>query len=235
MNAATLGVIVTLLAAFEQARPARFPEPPPLNPGTSSIHGRVIDALTGKAIEGAEVRLIDTTIEQEKKEMAGRTVMTRSFTRSGKTLTGGDGSYTFDGIRAGAYRLLVTHRMYLLSCMAPAALRSQCDVITVDSDQRVADANMSLTPGGIIRGRVLDKDGQPIEGGQVKAEVDQPLQGANTATTGADGRFEITSVPPGQMLIRVDPPGGRPAWHRTMYYPGVHSRAHCHRHRPGHC
>ena len=148
----------------------------------------------------------------------------RSFTRSGKTLTGSDGSYAFDGIRAGAYRLLVTHRMYLLSCMAPAALRSQCDVITVDTDQRVADANVSLTPGGIIRGRVLDKDGQPIEGSLVKAEVDQPLQGANTATTGADGRFEITSVPPGQMLIRVDPTRGRPAWHRTMYYPGVHSR-----------
>ena len=105
--------------------------------------------------------------------------------------------------------------------MAPAAVRGQCDVITVDTDQRVADANMSLTPGGIIRGRVLDKDGQPLEGGLVKAEVDQPLQGANTATTGADGRFEITSVPPGQMLIRVDPPAGPPALHRTMYYPGV--------------
>jgi hypothetical protein len=112
--------------------------------------------------------------------------------------------------------------------MAPAAVRGQCDVITVDTDQRVADANMSLTPGGIVRGRVLDKDGQPLEGGLVKAEVDQPLQGANTATTDADGRFEITSLPPGQMLIRVDPPGGRPAWHRTMYYPGVPRRDEAH-------
>ena len=184
----------------------------------------MIDALSGKPIEGAEVRLVDTTIEQETKEIAGRTVTRRSFTRSGKTLTGIDGSYTFDGIQAGAYRLLVTHRMYLLSCMATAAIRAQCNVITVDTDQRVADANISLTPGGIIRGRVLDKEGQPIVGGQVKVEVEQPLQGANTATTGADGRFEITSVPPGQMLIRVDPTRGGPAWHRTMYYPGVHSR-----------
>ena len=218
-SAIELSIILT-----QQPLATRSPEPPPLNPGTSSIHGRVIDALTGKPIEGAEVRLVDTTVEQEKKDSAGRTVTTRSFTRSGKTLTASDGRYTFDGIRAGAYRLLVTHRMYLLSCMAPAAVRGQCDVITVDTDQRVADANMSLTPGGIIRGRVLDKDGQPLEGGLVKVEVDQPLQGANSATTGADGRFEISSVPPGQMLVRVDPPAGPPAFHRTMYYPGVPTR-----------
>src|SRR5688572_19491895 len=95
---AVLAAAVTLFTAFEQTRPAGIPEPPPLHPGTSSIHGRVTDALTGKPIEGAEVRLIDTTVEHEKKEIAGRTVTTRSFTRSGKTLTGSDGKYGFDGI-----------------------------------------------------------------------------------------------------------------------------------------
>jgi protocatechuate 3,4-dioxygenase beta subunit len=222
---AVLVIAVTLLAPVQQERPGRVPEPPPLNPGTSSIHGRVIDALTGKPIEGAGVRLVDTTMERETTEVAGRrTVTTRAFTRSSTTLTDSNGRYAFDGIRAGAYRLLVTHRMYLLSCMPPAAIRAQCDAITVDTDQRMADANVSLTPGGVIRGRLLDKNGQPIAGAYVKAEVEQPLQGANTAVTGADGRFEITSVPPGAMLIRVDPPGSRPTWHRTMYYPGVHLR-----------
>ena len=220
---AALVIAATLLAAFEQAQAPMFPEPPPLNTGTSSIRGRVIDAMTGKPIEGAEVRLVDTASVEE---IRNSKVWTRSSARANKTLTGSDGSYAFDGIRDGVYRLFATHRMYLFSCSTPVvAPRSQCDVIMVVPDQRIVDANVSLPPGGILRGRVLDKDGQPIEGANVKPEYEPLAQGgANSATSGADGRFEITSIPPGQMLIRVEPPGGRPAWHRTMYYPGVHLR-----------
>ena len=220
-----LVVAAALLALFEQTRPAGFPEPPPLLTGTASIHGRVIDAHSGEPIEGAEVRLVDNTIETETKEVRGRTVATRQFTRSSKTLSGSDGSYTFDGIRDGTYRLFATHRMFLPSCRGPALVRSQCDVITVAADQRIGDANMSLSPGGIIRGRILDQDGSPIEGATIKPEYSDPLtQSVNSVVSGADGRFEIRSLPPGQALVRIDPPGGRPAWHRVMYYPGVHAR-----------
>ena len=220
-----LVVAAAVLALFEQSRPAGFREPPPLLAGTASIHGRVIDAHSGEPIEGAEVRLVDDTIETETKEFRGRTVATRQFARSNKTLSGRDGSYAFDGIRDGTYRLFVTHRMFLPSCRGPALVRSQCDVITVAVDQRIADANMSLSPGGIIRGRVLDKDGSPIEGATIRPEYADPLtQSANSVMSGADGRFEIRSLPPGQALVRLEPPGGRPAWHRIMYYPGVHAR-----------
>ena len=65
---------------------------------------------------------MDSKIEQETKEVAGRTVTTRQFVRVGKTLTGSDGSYGFDDISDGAYRLYVTHRSYLPSCSRPAAL-----------------------------------------------------------------------------------------------------------------
>lgn len=224
MNAALVAA-AALLAVFEQARPDGFREPPPLLTGTASIHGRVIDAHSGEPIEGAEVRLVDTTIETETKEFRGRTVATRQFARSSKTLSGNDGSYAFDGIRDGTYRLFVTHRMFLPSCRGPALVRSQCDVITIATDQRISDATMSLSPGGIIRGRILDKDGRPIEGATIKPEFSDPLtQSANSVMSGADGRFEIRSLPPGQALVRIDPPGGQPAWHRVMYYPGVHAR-----------
>jgi protocatechuate 3,4-dioxygenase beta subunit len=222
---AVVAAVVTLFAAFEQARPARFPEPPPLNPGTSSIHGRVVDALSGEPIEGAEVQLIDSKIEQETKEVAGHTITTRQVARMGKTLTGSDGRYGFDDVGHGAYWLFVTHRLYLPSCNGSGGRpRSRCD-INVIADQRVDDAQVFLSRGAIIRGRLLDEQGRPIAGARLSTEFKADFRGGRGATSGRDGRFEIPSVPPGTMVIRVDPAGDGPMWHRTMYYPGVHARA----------
>ena len=202
--------------------PPRRQEPTPLLTGTASVQGRIIDALSGNAVVNAEVRLVDTTIETETKQIRGRSVATRTFARSATTLSGNDGRYAFDGVRDGSYRVFVTHRMYLPSCAGPAMVRSQCEVITLAVDQRVTDADMSMSPAANIRGRVLDKDGRPMAGATIRAEFDNPLhQSANSAMSGPDGRFEILSVPPGARIIRVDPGGGGLAWHRVMYYPGV--------------
>ena len=217
-----LAAAATLFAAFEQARPTGFQEPPPLRPGTASIHGRVVDALSGQPIERAEVLLIDSKMEQATREFAGRTFTTHVM-RVGKTQTGAGGSYGFDDISEGSYRLYISHGAYLPSCPGSSDRpRSYCELINVSADQRVTDADVSLPRGAIIRGRLLDQQGRPIAGARLNTEFTQQSLGGGTGRSGVDGRFEIRSVPAGTMLIRVQP--AEAVWHGIMYYPGVRAR-----------
>lgn len=223
--AAALTVAVTLLSSGGQS--IGLVEPPPLNTGTSSVRGRVVDALSGKPIAGADVRLTDTRFEEETKDIDGRTLIMRSY-RIGKTTTGADGGFAFDDLKDGAYRLFVTHRSYTDSCLGLAPIpRSQCTEIVVAVDQHVDDANVLLHPGAIVRGRLRDKEGKPIARASLRLEIEHRSVAVG-ATSDADGRFEIASVPPGTMKLRIEPPGSRSAWHRVMYYPGVSSRDDAH-------
>jgi hypothetical protein len=81
----------------------------------------------------------------------------------------------------------------------------------------------AMSPGAIIRGRLLDQQGRPIAGARVSTEFKQQSFGGRGGRSDADGRFEIRAVPAGTMLIRIQPAGA--LWHGIMYYPGVHSRA----------
>ena len=53
------------------------------------------------------------------------------------------------------------------------------------------------TPTGTVRGRIVAPDGRPLAGVQVRA-------GDATATTDADGRFELTGVPVGTAEIVIE-------------------------------
>jgi hypothetical protein len=68
-----------------------------------------------------------------------------------------------------------------------------------------------LAPAGTVTGRVLDADGQPINGvvvalshsGLIARELDRYVaQRRGAARTGADGRFQVTGVIP-ELLISL--------------------------------
>ncbi len=81
------------------------------------------------------------------------------------------------------------------------------------------EKNVSLAKGGVVRGVVQEKDGgAPIPGARVQLGTMLAIFGGSRETTsGADGRFEITSVPKGTAVLMVDKEG----W----FQPGVNAQS----------
>src|SRR5882672_1767684 len=81
--------------------------------------------------------------------------------------TGDDGQYAFRDVRAGKYRLVVSHSGFVRMEYGQRKPGSRGLPIEVSSAQHVAGLQMSLMPTGAIHGRIHGPDGQPI----IKANV----------------------------------------------------------------
>lgn len=67
---------------------------------------------------------------------------------------------------------------------------------------------VELSPGGRIFGRVVGLDGEPLERADVRAwAIHSSSPSVGTATTGADGGFEIKALATGTFNVQVEAPG----------------------------
>ncbi|HWC98078.1 MAG TPA: carboxypeptidase-like regulatory domain-containing protein [Candidatus Sulfopaludibacter sp.] len=135
----------------------------------------------------------------------------------GETSTGVEtdahGAFHFSGLTEAAY----TVRVEAPGFQGPAMrnLQPQADPITVD-----------LYPLARLEGRVLDEDGDPVEGVIVDARVEPYHHGVpylGASTTSKDGRFQLVNLGPAVYVIHLAIPAalrsaGYPA---AEYYPGV--------------
>ena len=110
-----------------------------------------------------------------------------------------DGSFSIEGLPPNPYRVLahppedVDHpdRFY------PSGW-TYCEgrVFDVPEEGALEPITLSLVPGARLAGRVLDGDGQPLEGVRVEAEGVDTIAKVmrNGATSDEDGRFEIVGL-----------------------------------------
>ena len=194
--------------------------PGPLETGTSTLGGRVIDANTKQPIAGVEVRVF---------------TFTAGVPRSAAQTTGVDGAFAFSDVAEGSYSV-TTNALDYLPCFQTPDRPSGCSDVTVARDQKRADIELSLTAAAIGRGRIVDRNGTPVSGAQVRLHVVNPphlesarAAGANVrflwgrgAKTRDDGTFELRGVQPGEFYLEADipPVKGSMALPR-VFYPGV--------------
>jgi protocatechuate 3,4-dioxygenase beta subunit len=189
------------------------------------IEGRVLEAGTGAPLAGA-------TVEAHPAAVDGR--MPRPAYAS--AVSDAQGRYRLSGVVVGRSLLLVRHPSHFVP--AQEALRTTNNrgfvwdgdaqaasippdlLVFVEREGQHVTRDVTLTPGIPVRGKVVDGQGNPVVGAEVRAagyELGQMawqwgVQVSNSpralATSGPDGRFEIAGLAPREdwLLYAVKPP-----------------------------
>ena len=148
------------------------------------------------------------------------------------------GHYTFKDLDPGQYTLRATRHGYLPRTYGQKTafslrIDSVGTALTVGPGQVLENIDFRLIRGGVVEGRVVDQDKEPVERVAVRLRVLRSLGGEGRLLplrhdeTDDRGHFRIYGVPPGNYYLRVSPRplfGDSRSPRRSFaptYYPGV--------------
>jgi hypothetical protein len=169
---------------------------------TGRISGRVLTADSGRPVKRARVFVTAAELP------GGRGV-----------LTDDSGAFDITELPAGRYSLTVSKTGFVsLSYGQRRPLQAGTPLQLGDGEQ-LKGIQFQLPRGGVISGRVLDEDGEPVAGAMVRVMRYQYLQGdrrltpAGSAQTDDRGQYRVWGLMPGDYyvnaLTRLSGPGGR--------------------------
>jgi Carboxypeptidase regulatory-like domain len=212
LRTSRLGVVLGVGFVFAVDLAAQSPRrnPQRVDPMTASIKGLVTTADTGAPVRGAEVRL------------SSRGSYNRLVT------TDGEGLFNLRDLPAGEYRLTVSRTGFTPLVFGQRRPLEVPTAIQLDEGEAFT-ANLALTRGGAIHGRVIDQFGEPIAGTRVQVLRSRMIRGQRRLQsmgpgdqTDDTGEFRVYGLPPGDYYVtastgtvdsvRRDPP---------IYYPAT--------------
>jgi len=140
------------------------------------------------------------------------------------TFTDAEGKFIINGLPAGHYSFLLDRVGFVSS---PSNTRTEANLQPGD---KAGNFKLKLTPTGTIIGRVLDADGQPMEGVTVSTELGGNIN--HSTSTDDRGMFRIGGLRPGKVRVRAQPvslqfppeirtDGTVEAHHSPTYYPSA--------------
>ena len=161
------------------------------------ISGKVTDALTGKPIPEAKVRLF-----------AER----RIISRYNDTRTAADGTYTFTGLAEGGYIVQADAGGYLSEYWQEADSIKNAATVTVKNGNAVLDINFTLSHGTTIQGLVLTFDKTPLADAVVTLLSENGWL-KQVVKSSSDGTWSVSGLRPGKYYAMAIAPGYSPQWY----------------------
>jgi hypothetical protein len=166
--------------------------------GSSIIRGRVIAEDTGRPLRRAVVRLTAPTVREQ------RTATTDQ-----------DGRFEFTQLPAAGYLVLASKTGYVPMGFKQTRPNSVQQPLVLGDRQTADHVDITLPPGGVISGRVVDEYGEPVAEASVAASrlqfvngARRPIPAAAPSTSNDIGEFRLYGLAPGDYYVGVTPRSG---------------------------
>ena len=201
-----LALILAAIYSFGQAGPQNPNQPQKPTPeGNCTVSGQVISAADGSPLRSARVGLVQADTHDHP-QVYGDT-------------TDNQGRFELKKVLAGRYRFFASHIGYLdQSYQAKSTERGQGAMLSLLSQQEVADVLFRLVRAGVITGKVVDDAGEPMIGVSVtvlRKPSEEELEDArrtemmSVSVAGTDdrGEYRIFGLRPGEYYVKATETG----------------------------
>lgn len=146
------------------------------------------------------------------KPLRGATVQLRGDGRSPVILvrdTTSDGTFEFRNVPAGTYEIKATHAGYIPAVYGERPEKTTLPSYTVGPGQVLSGISISLIPGAVMYGRIVDDRGEVVVGAIVEALRTTYKDGERERTpvqsvfTNDLGEYRLFMLPPGEYSVRA--------------------------------
>ena len=156
-----------------------------------TVEGTVVNLRTGEPLKKANVNL-------------ARTDATKFNTASWGATTDASGHFVLEDVNPGKYRLSAQRNGFADLAYGSRGAGSPGTQLTLTKGQKMKDLLLRMIPQGVVTGRAVDEDGEPL--GRVQVQFLRPmytngrktLSGSVTASTDDRGEYRAFGLAPGK-------------------------------------
>jgi hypothetical protein len=189
----------------------------------STLEGRVLNAATGEPIGKASLRLVRTR----------STPAPDDWLLDYSAASDSVGKFVIANIEPGKYRLRASRNGFLAFEYGAHGSQTAGTWLDLERPQQMKDIELRLTRYGVLTGRILDADGEAVQGAQVQFLRSRYINGkkvlatTDQAYTNDLGEYRKYGLSPGKYYVYAQDFEGAPTLstdkeqYVPVYYPGV--------------
>jgi protocatechuate 3,4-dioxygenase beta subunit len=134
----------------------------------------------------------------------------RMESKSYSAVSDAEGKFSIDDIEPGTYQLTAERAGFLRQSYGSRRYGFSGTALTLMTGQELKDLEFKLMPQGVITGKVLDEEGEPVRGAFINVTRQAQSSGGRGAGMGGEqandvGDYRVADLAPGRYIVQANP------------------------------